>query len=208
MQAISLTPSTLSGTYHIVAPKLSDGWDDANQGDLALSLSPSTGGSHLWGSFSFGVFSGFHRSTSKIPSKTGVSVKFLWRGSENGEGEMSNDKTNTGTLTFLPDGRLTGEVYWDCLGKFDLFGRKVGDVRAAETGEWKRSYYEINEASYARAGVSRWVGWGGDASRDRKEKNSDTESEGGEDSEGERSESDEGNGLLWSVPRSLWRELC
>ncbi|KAL9023478.1 MAG: hypothetical protein Q9180_008218, partial [Flavoplaca navasiana] len=74
----------LAGTYLIVAPQVSEGWDC--QGPLQLQLAPSSTAKHLWGTFDFGVFEGKMRSQPLITStKPSRSIKFFWRGRETGE---------------------------------------------------------------------------------------------------------------------------
>lgn len=124
---------------------------------------------------------------------------------------MDFSKDNKGSITFLANGRVSGEMYWECFGSFEWAGKRAGDLKR-ETEEvivqwgfeedgvakWKREYYRITRSAWDREGSSRWGGWGGE-NRERREKNSDTEEEPGsedEDDAGERSESgDEESGF-------------
>ncbi|KAL8682040.1 MAG: hypothetical protein Q9186_001916 [Xanthomendoza sp. 1 TL-2023] len=147
--SISVDIATLSGVYTIAAPSVSNGWDC--HGPLTLSLAPSSTGSHLWGSFHFGVFKGKLRS---IPTKEGVgdTIRFHWRGRQTGESESTYGPENIASFTFLTNGKFKGNMYWDCLDEFELVGKRVGNHPRSknierEVEHWKRNYWELNDVS-------------------------------------------------------------
>ncbi|KAL8837397.1 MAG: hypothetical protein Q9176_005703 [Flavoplaca citrina] len=112
----------LAGSYIIVAPKVSEGWDC--EGPLQLKLAPSSTAKHLWGTFNFGVFEGKMRSQSlDTPTKTNRTIRFYWRGRETGEGESTFGPENIAKFKFLPSGSFKGRMYWDSAGKFDIKGK-------------------------------------------------------------------------------------
>ena len=180
----------LAGSYIVVAPKVSEGWDC--EGPLQLKLAPSSTAKHLWGTFNFGVFEGKMRSQSlDTPTKTNRTIRFHWRGRETGEGESTFGPENIAKFKFLPSGSFKGRMYWDSAGKFDIKGKLAegGDgVGGLEGGveDWKKGYWALNEANYDRECASRWGGWGGDSDDDEVEQNSDTEREREEDGDAGR----------------------
>ncbi|KAL8881003.1 MAG: hypothetical protein Q9198_001701 [Flavoplaca austrocitrina] len=112
----------LAGSYIIVAPKVSEGWDC--EGPLQLKLAPSSTAKHLWGTFNFGVFEGKMRSQSlDTPTKTNRTIRFHWRGRETGEGKSTFGPENIAKFKFLPSGSFKGRMYWDSAGKFDIKGK-------------------------------------------------------------------------------------
>ncbi|KAL9036923.1 MAG: hypothetical protein Q9180_004018 [Flavoplaca navasiana] len=177
----------LAGSYIIVAPKISEGWNC--QDPLQLKLALSSTAKHLWGTFNFDVFEGKMRSQSlDTPTTTNRTIRFHWRGRETGEGESTFGPENIAKFEFLPSGSFKGRMYWDSAGKFDIKGKLAegGDgVGGLEGGveEWKKGYWAITEANYNRECASRWGGWGGDSDDDEVEENSDTEREVEEDSD-------------------------
>lgn len=186
----------ISGAYQIAAPDVSNGWDC--HGPLTLKFALSSTTKHIWGSFDFGVFEGKLRSTSSVaPTNNSSTVSFTWRGRETGEGESSFGAKNVAEIEFLGGGKFRGSMYWDCLGRFELVGKKDADasrnrVFAMNVPGWKRQFWAINDSSYERERVGRWGGGSGWGYRgeERKEENSDTGNENGngEDDDDEEEE--------------------
>jgi hypothetical protein len=150
---------------------------------MTLTLHPSSTGSHLWGSFDFGILSGAVRAS--IPSTQGKSTQpacnFLWRGRES-TGESTFGERNRGSIIFLDNVKIKGWMESD-LGNFDFSGKKV-DFRAQLAGRpvkwdklvsgWKREYRGYNSRAYNRENIERWGGWGGDLDYGEKPADSDT----------------------------------
>jgi hypothetical protein len=122
---------------------------------------------------------------------------FMWRGREEGEGEMTYGDENIGSITFLGDGRIRGVMQW--MEKFEFIGKKVAAQQvkpgAMNVPRWKEEWRNINDASYAMASAARWGGGQGWGFRDNDDKgdeipNSDTDSNITENS-GEESDDDE-----------------
>ncbi len=91
-------------------------------------------------------------------------------------------------------------MYWDCLGKFELVGKKDADasrnrVFAMNVPGWKSQFWAINDSSYERESAARWGGgggWGwGYGGEDRKEDNSDTGNENGTDDDDDDDDDEE-----------------
>lgn len=194
-----LDAASLQGIYNIAAPKVSDGWDC--DGPLTLTLASSVAGSHLWGSFDFGVFEGTLRSCSSL-EPIDNNIHFLWRGRETGEGETTYGDENVAEFKFLGDGKFSGSMYWDCLGTFDLVGKsdRAASHNLDFSGNveiWKDEYWSINDSNYEAARVGRWGGgggWGYGGGESEEESNSDTDNEHrafdtDEDEESEQEES-------------------
>lgn len=137
--ALSPLPvENFKGTYLINAPKLFPRWPECEH--MHLILSPSQCGSHLWGRLSFGIFTGYLRSsTSLLPvfdedappttRPTTRTIRFKWRGQDVGdpistEIEYYAKSTNRGSLTFLGEGRIKGSLYVEREGKIEFRGRR------------------------------------------------------------------------------------
>lgn len=89
-------------------------------------------------------------------------------------------------------------MYWDCLGKFELVGKKDAAasrnrVFAMNVPGWKSQFWAINDSNYERESAARWGGGGGWGYRgeDKKEDNSDTGNENGEDDDDDDEEEDD-----------------
>jgi hypothetical protein len=117
-------------------------------------------------------------------------VYLFWRGREP-SGESTFGKRNTGTITFLGNGKIKGRMESD-LGKFEFAGKKI-DIGGQLTGRavkwekrvtaWKRECRGYNSRAYGRENIARWGGWGGDSDDGEKPADSDTSvaEESGED---------------------------
>ncbi|KAL8787206.1 MAG: hypothetical protein Q9213_002317 [Squamulea squamosa] len=187
--------ASLSGIYAIAAPAVSNGWDCG--GPLMLEMAPSSTRSHLWGSFNFGVFEGKLRSLP-VKGAAGNTVELHWRGRETGNGESTYEPENIASFTFLEKGKFKGTMYWDCLGEFELVGKRISnrsesDNNSRKVKAWKSGYWALNEADYERERVSRWGGWSDRYSDSEEEPNSDTENEQGCNDEDEKDEDGEGD---------------
>lgn len=145
-----------SGAYTVASPLLAEEWGDqfdASTFEVTLALSKNK--DRLWGSYDFGMFSGVIRF-SHLPAGPGDSVPCLWRGRENGEGEMSFGNDCKGTFTFVKKGRgfkgtmnLYGDVQF--VGTWnDAISSSVEAQRFE--AEWK----EYNEKNYEAERVGRW----------------------------------------------------
>ncbi|KAJ6490486.1 hypothetical protein DFH09DRAFT_1377362 [Mycena vulgaris] len=179
----------LSGKFKVVAPFLTEQWEDQTRDMMWLELYPSSTTSHLWGAFDFGVVSGVIRSTSPLPTHVGESVAFLWRGRESGEGETTFGDGNVGSIVFLGAGKLKAKMDWD-LGNFDFAGIRLegakGKVSPKSVREWKSTWRGINPRAYERENRARWGAWGGDDDDGEQPAGSDTTE--GRESEGEGEE--------------------
>ncbi|RDB19988.1 hypothetical protein Hypma_013076 [Hypsizygus marmoreus] len=166
------------GKYHIISPYFRKEWRDHwRKANLSLKMSPSPGGSHLWGAFHFGVFSGNFRSSGLPPRKVGEVVHFEWRGREEEEGDIIMNDDLTGSITFLGDGRIRGVMNWT-EGEFEFVGKKVErpNVKWVNKVEgWKEQYRE--EGAWEEPTVKRWGGGGysGNVARPVLSPNSDTD---------------------------------
>lgn len=116
------------------------------------------------------------------PGKTAQPVcDFFWRGRES-SGESTFGESNTGSITFLGNGKIKGRMEWD-LGNFDFVGKQV-DFRGELAGRpvrweklvslWKREYRGYNWRAYNRENIARWGKWGGDPDDGEQPADSDT----------------------------------
>jgi hypothetical protein len=103
---------------------------------------------------------------------------------------MSFNKDNTGSITFLGNGKIKGRMKW--MGDFEFFGKEVDRgniVWSKSVPGWKSQWRGFNERAYESERVGRWSGGWGRAHADDKPSISDTT--GGEDSaEGDESDFD------------------
>lgn len=61
---------------------------------------------------------------------------------------MTYGKQNDATLTFLGDGKMKGNFYWNCLGTFDLVGKmRPPSAFCGGVESWKEQYDSINHSS-------------------------------------------------------------
>ncbi|KAJ7112427.1 hypothetical protein C8R43DRAFT_1040722 [Mycena crocata] len=183
----------LSGKFDVVAPFLTEQWEEQTSDMMWLKVCPSSTGSHLWGQFDFGVVSGIIRSSGALPTSVGDSMAFFWRGRESGEGESTFGEHNIGTITFLGGGRFKARMDWD-MGNFDFAGNKLegtkGKVSPKTLRECKSTWRSINPVAYGRENRARWGGWGGDEDDGEQPAGSDTTE--GEVDEGEDDEREDG----------------
>ncbi|KAJ7172081.1 hypothetical protein C8R46DRAFT_946962 [Mycena filopes] len=186
-----------SGKFNVIAPFLTEQWEDSTQDDMWLKLTPSSTNSRVWGAFDFGVLSGIIRSKA-LPLRVGDSLAFFWRGREAGEGVSTFGKRNIGTIHFLGGGKFKATMNSE-LGDFEFAGTKLNaakdKVSPASVREWKKTWRSINQRAYDRENVARWGKWGGDSDDAEKPAGSDT-TEGAAESGGE-DEYEEGYNSDW-----------
>ncbi|KAJ7461491.1 hypothetical protein FB451DRAFT_1371227 [Mycena latifolia] len=172
----------LSGKFNVLAPFLTEQWEDDTRDPMWLKLCPSSTAAHLWGAFDFGVISGVLRSTAPLPTCVGEAAAFKWRGRESGTGESTFGADNVVRITFLGGGKFRAQMDSE-LGNFDLAGTKLegtkGKVAPKSVREWKTTWRGINPRAYERENRARWGGWGGDEDDGERPAGSDT-TEGGE----------------------------
>ena len=159
---------------------------------MTLKICPSSTNAHLWASFDFGIVSGIIRSTVPPPTSTGHACPFMWRGRESGEGEMSFDPENQGSIVFLGDGRIKGRMEW--MRGFDFQGvcvNRENVVWSKSVKHWKAQWRRLNERSYESERVSRWGGrWTWD---DTPDKPSLSDTSGGDSVPDDMDEDDDAN---------------
>jgi hypothetical protein len=191
--AVSWKELVTSASYDVTASYLAEEWPDyAGPLDdvFLLRLRPSSTGAHVWGSFDFGAVSGVLKTCTPPPagidpeSDAPVTANFMWRGREQGEGEMTFGDDNTGTITFIEGGRrikgvINGSFLEENAATFTGTAKQNIRIREKTVKEWKAEWRGINDAAYNAAGRARWGGWGGDV-RPERPAASDT-SEGGLD---------------------------
>jgi hypothetical protein len=90
---------------------------------MSLRISPSSTGSHIWGSFDLGIVKGIIRASMPIQRGGSLECTFTWRGRES-TGESTFSESNTGTIAFLGGGKIKATIETE-FGAFDFAGRKV-----------------------------------------------------------------------------------
>ncbi|KAI9100658.1 hypothetical protein DFS34DRAFT_615337 [Phlyctochytrium arcticum] len=155
----------LPANYGIVLENFD--WDKHGH---SLSIAPSKGNTHLWGTFDFGVFQGVFRA--RLLPNDGT-FKFKWRGRDTGTGEMTFSSTNVGELRFLDDAKFGEQEYccgWisgDSFRKAEIFGKRVRRLRPSslwnnDVRSWKSEWRTKHEQAYNVESVSRWGKYGGE----------------------------------------------
>ncbi|KAJ7047206.1 hypothetical protein C8F04DRAFT_1227273 [Mycena alexandri] len=180
------TSGELSGKFNVIAPFLTEQWDDATQDDMWLKLSSSSTnrafGGPLISASSPGSFA------LRLFLRVGDPVAFFWRGRESGEGISTFGDRNNGTINFLGGGKFKAAMNSD-LGDFKFAGTKLdgaeADVSAGSLREWKKTWRSINQRAYDRENVARWGKWGGDGDDGENPAGSDTTEGAESDEEGE-----------------------
>ena len=142
----------MSGTFDIETPELD--YNYSSRGDYGLnepsSLKLLSSTSRLWMSFNFGCVHGVMRCAS-IPHLVGDTCTFTWHGTEVGEGTLTFDDDNVGTITFLGDGKIEGVIEGSFFGRSTFNGTKKDELK-----ELKSRYRSINYPAYAAAATARW----------------------------------------------------
>lgn len=146
----------LNGYYDIECPTVESEWPDwANELSLVLTLdSPS-----MWAAYDFGMFSGIIHIPERPYTSSHEPIPCHWRGTENGEGEMSFGEHCTGAITFLGGGRIEG--WLSLYGRCEFYGtRRDGPGNAPRTAASMRQEWDgYNEEEYEAASRQRWGGW-------------------------------------------------
>ncbi|KAK7691532.1 hypothetical protein QCA50_004931 [Cerrena zonata] len=187
-QNSDLTSLDLSGLWDIACPSLAEEYSGYSA-EMTMKMSTSRGSlkdGHLWISFDFGVISGVMRCQA-LPLPANSTLSFEWRGSESGEGQMTFESINKGTITFLGNGKLKGVLNGDYVPKKNtpFFGtqnqenlRRVVWVKSVR--QWKETWRGINANSYEVANQARWGKWVSDEGCDEDPADSDTTEAGGD----------------------------
>ncbi|KAH7307963.1 hypothetical protein B0I35DRAFT_483258 [Stachybotrys elegans] len=145
----------LNGDYDIRCPGVADGWDMFSDGRFELVLTLE--GSKLWGRFDLGIVSGVLKLPSRPWDSSHEELEFLWRGREN-EGPIIYGDDNTGSIAFLGDGKIQGQIYTQ-FGNWGFRGLRVasqGTASRISSWEMKRLWDQHSEEEYERKRVARW----------------------------------------------------
>ena len=150
----------VAAQYTVVSEYLRDNYgQDDDDDEHSLALAPSSSGGDVWGTFDFGSFDGYMRSTSIDPAAR--TITFNWRGRENGEGQSTFGEGNIIRITFLDDktfeGMAEGSMFERCAiaGRYDVdASRNVAFHRSVDG--WKYQYESLNEDNHERESRARW----------------------------------------------------
>ncbi|VDB97868.1 unnamed protein product [Peniophora sp. CBMAI 1063] len=185
-----LSHKDVEGKFIVDAPKLVAECSGPHTRAFEVTLAHSPGNRrHLWGNFDFGVISGIIRG-GMPPRDVGDTVTFLWRGREQGEDQMTYGPNNTGTLTFLGDGKIRGNMTGGFIGKVDFscapnpaYARRA-IIWSKSVKSWKERWRGMNQRAHDAENASRWGKW--QPGQDYKEKGADSDTTiAGEDEEDE-----------------------
>ena len=143
----------INGIYDITCEDISGEW---STGPLTLTLTLDSPG--VWGAYDFGMFEGILRLAER-PWAVSDTCSLMWRGRENGEGEMNfDDGSNQGYIDFLGNGEIEGAL--NLYGNCDFTGRRRnGPGTPVRTAASMRQEWDgYNQEAYDRENRSRWGG--------------------------------------------------
>jgi len=168
--------SDIGGTWRISCPDIS-GWHGDSMGrntDVTWIIHPpQSSESFLWAQIDQVIVEGIARIEWPDPdSWKGVSVPFVWRGREEGTGEIQfQDSVNCGTITFTSAHECAGDFACEFGGPFDFVGKKVErglPERAKGIQECQKEFQGYNQKRWDWEGTARWGG-GGDYNSEEEE---------------------------------------
>lgn len=115
-------------------------------------------------SFEFAMVEGIMRINCPEPAKTSrnTSGKYIWRGKENGMGEIQlNSDAVVQDISFGDNGTtISGTFKCEYISGFLSFtGIKVAQSRGSGVSSSEEAWNDLDEAAYERAYVGRWGGW-------------------------------------------------
>ena len=148
-----LSPSLglINGIYDLSCPTVEDNWDST---DLTMTL--ALDGTTVWGAYDLGMFSGILSLPDRPWQASSEPLPFIWRGREDGEGEMSFGDGCEGEISFLGNGVVEGwiSVYGRCCFRGRRRHEAGTSVRPARSmrAEWD----DYNEEAYEEERVGRW----------------------------------------------------
>jgi hypothetical protein len=167
--------SDIGGTWRISCPDI-NGWrreDDSMRDVIWIIHPPHTSESFLWAQIDQVIVEGIARIEWPDPDNwKGVSIPFVWRGREEGAGEIQfQDSVNCGTITFTSAHECIGDFACEFGGSFDFIGRKVEiglPERAKGIQECQKEFQGYNRKWWEWEGTVRWGG-GGDYNSEEEE---------------------------------------
>ncbi|KAI1083955.1 hypothetical protein F5B20DRAFT_360106 [Whalleya microplaca] len=140
----------LNGRYDLESQYVTSEW-----GDTDFSLVLTLSGRELWGQFDLGVVSGILRFHERPWESSDEPVDFQWRGRER-EGPIIYGNDNNGSIRFLGDGRIEGELDFMSI---EFRGRRrsnQGTRSEVEAGAMRYEWDGYNEDVYEEEERSRW----------------------------------------------------
>ncbi|KAI0011665.1 hypothetical protein F4779DRAFT_171760 [Xylariaceae sp. FL0662B] len=140
----------LNGRYDLESRYVTSEWGHTNL-TLILTLS----GRELWGQFDLGVVSGIIHFNERPWESSEQPVYFKWRGREL-EGPMIYGNGNEGSIRFLGDGRIEGDL--DFMSIEFTGSRRSGQGTRSEidAGAMRREWDDYNEWEYEQENRARW----------------------------------------------------
>ncbi|KAK7720221.1 hypothetical protein SLS57_005629 [Botryosphaeria dothidea] len=120
------TYASKKGTYLLSVPVVVSQWPTLAAMPKSLKILLCPDGEKLWGSFSFGPFSGVFLFDQ---DQSGDTFKFIWRGTDTSDPDQVRFTTGHGDMRFLDDKRIDGTFYnlYDYRCAFE--GKLQGGVR-------------------------------------------------------------------------------
>ncbi|KAF3070404.1 hypothetical protein GL218_00246 [Daldinia childiae] len=140
----------LNGRYVLTSEFVTSEW-----GHINFSLVFTLSGTELWGRFDLGIVSGVMRLPQRPWQSSTESLGFTWRGQEL-EGPMIYGDYNRGSIRFLGDGKVKGELDW--MGITFEGSRVVGQGTRSEVdmSRMRAEWEGYNEDEYERENRNRW----------------------------------------------------
>jgi hypothetical protein len=144
--------SDIVGTWHILCTDMIGWYGAVDSGNRNMDVvtwiihPPQSSESFLWAEIDQVIIEGIARIEWADPNNwKGVSVPFVWRGREEGTGEIQfQDSVNCGTFIFMSTHECVGVFACEFGGPFDFVGRKVGRDLPESAKKYSRVPEEIS----------------------------------------------------------------
>ena len=141
----------INGIYDVSCPTVEGEW-----GCTDLTIILALDGTTVWGAYDLGMFSGILFLDQRPWQASDEPLPFTWRGSENGEGEMSFGEGCKGEISFLGNGRIEGwiGVYGRC--SFEGERRVEAGTMVRSARSMRDEWAGYNQGAYDEANRARW----------------------------------------------------
>ena len=146
----------INGIYDLSCQTVVDEWDRTQWNTSSLTLTLTLDGTTVWGAYDLGMFSGILFLPNRPWQASNSSLPCIWRGRENGEGEMDFGDQCVGEISFLGNGVIEGWI--SVYGRCCFEGRRREEAgTAVRTARSMREEWEgYNEEAYEEERVGRW----------------------------------------------------
>ena len=141
----------INGIYDLSCLTVEGEW-----GCTDITIILALDGTTIWGAYDLGMFSGILFLPNRPWQASDEPLPFTWRGTENGEGEMSFGDGCEGEISFLGNGRIEGwiGVYGRCA--FEGVRRVEAGTNVRSVRSMRDEWGSYNQVAYDEANRARW----------------------------------------------------